>query len=401
MAIDDLLLPAAVHLTGPHAVDVLAPVIAATGSELLSCRTGEMQYRPGSDLVVGYRCEVRTGDTVRTERLFAGTTVAGPPAGTLPVIAESPAGTELVVGVWRWPFDPMLPSLAELAAPRRASALLASIVGDVAGLEIVAFRPTERAVIRVSGSVRTAYVKVVPRASTEPLVRRHMTLAGSGVPAARVLAAGDGWMAMEALAGTTLRDRLKSHDAVLLDPARMIELLDRLSTVAFEGVPPVRSRVVDAMHHGAMLAAVLPSCRELVSSVLDRVTGSAASSSAVATVHGDLHEAQLVVDDTSVIGVLDVDDVGPGDPLDDPATLVAHLRARALASDDERIAAYADLVVDVAARRHDRAALEQRAAAVSVGLATGPFRLQQQRWEVATERLLRSVLTRLDGGSGG
>jgi hypothetical protein len=391
VTIEDPLLPAAAHLTSAAATEVLRPVVAATGGELLSCRTSHVQYRPESDLVVRYRCEIRRGGIDVTDNLLAATTVAGPFAGTLPVEAEAPDGSVLSVGVWRWPFDPILVDLTTMVTPRLAHTHLGDLVGSDAALEVVAYRPTERAVVRVRGTDREIYVKVVPPAATAGLVRRHVTLADAGLPVPRVLAAGNGWIAMESLVGTTLRDRLKNGADRLPPPDRYRELLDVLSDIDLGATTPARSRLADAPHHAAMLGTILPDGCGRLHAIVEQLTAPCASGPLTGTVHGDLHEAQLVVDDTTVTGLLDIDDVGPGDPLDDVGALVAHLRFRAVTSGDRRIDAYAAAVRCALSSSHDDREVDRHIAAVLVGLATGPFRIQQPAWAETTRRVLDLV----------
>ena len=388
VTIEDPLLPAAAHLTGAAASDVLRPVVAAAGGELLSCRTSHVQYRPESDLVVRYRCEIRRGGADVTDTLLAATTIAGPHAGTLPVEAQTPDGRSLSVGVWRWPFDPVLVDLSTMVTPHLADAHLRDLVGREASLEVVAYRPTERAVVRARGTDREIYVKIVPPSVTAALARRHIVLADAGLPVPRVMAMGSGWIAMEALVGTTLRDRLKNGSDPLASPHRYRELLDVLGDLDLGDVTPTRSRLADAPHHAAMLGAVLPDASERLDAIAERLSAGASRRPHTGTVHGDLHEGQLVVDDTTVTGLLDIDDVGPGDPLDDVGALVAHLRFRALTSGDQRIDAYATAVRSALSANYDDSDVDLHIAAVLVGLATGPFRIQQPEWAATTERVL-------------
>lgn len=385
--IDDPLLPAAVHLTGDGAADVLRPAVHASGGRLIGCRTSQVQYRPGSDLVVRYRCRIERDGTTIDDTVLAGTTVGGIPSGTLPIEAESPTGERLVVGVWRWPFDPVLTALETMVTPQLAASHLRDLVGDRPSLEVVAYRPTERAVIRAVGDGRTVYVKVVAPGAVDALVARHDALGRAGLPVPRVEASGSGWIAMEALDGTTLRDRLKAGAVERPAPATYRRLIETIASVALDDLPPVRSRLDDAPHHAGMLAAVVPSLRGRLDDLVDRLAASAPAR-AVATAHGDLHEAQLVVDGEHIIGLIDIDDAGPGDPLDDAGTLLAHLRFRSLTADDPAIAVFADEIRAAMCERFDPAALDHRVAAVLVGLATGPFRLQQDGWAATTEAVV-------------
>jgi aminoglycoside phosphotransferase len=391
VTIQDPLLPAAAHLSGTGASDVLRPVVEAAGGELLSCRTSHVQYRPQSDLVVRYRCEIRRGGIDVTDTLLAATTVAGPFAGTLPIEAAAPDGTVLSVGVWRWPFDPILVDLSTMVTPHLADTHLSDLVGARPELEVVAYRPTERAVVRARGNGREIYVKIVPPASTAALVHRHTVLADAGLPVPRVLAAGSGWIAMESLVGTTLRDRLKQGTGRLPAPDRYRELLDALSRIDLADAAPTRSRLADAPHHAAMLGTVLPDARGRLEAIVERLSAQGPTRTLTGTVHGDLHEAQLVVDDTAVTGLLDIDDVGPGDPLDDVGALVAHLRFRAVTSGDRRIDTYAERVRSALSSNHEPSEIDRHVAAVLVGLATGPFRIQQPDWLATTRRVLDLV----------
>ncbi len=347
-----------------------------------------MQYRPQSDLVVRYRCDIRRDGTMKRDTVLAGTTIAGPHPGTLAVEAETASGGTLSVGVWRWPFDPILPDLAAMVTPGLVDDRLASLVGPNPQLEVVAYRPTERAVVRVDGPAGRLYVKVVPPPTTTSLVERHERLRAAGLPVPRVLAVGDGWMAMSAIEGTTLRDRLKQGVRRLPPAERYTALLDALRSVDLSAMPPVRSRIEDAPHHAAMLGVVLPDARHRLSEIVEGLAAWAAARVPTESVHGDLHEAQLVVDDDSVIGLLDIDDAGPGDPLDDIATLLGHLRFRAVTNDDARIATYVNGVRDAVVAPDAGPSVDARVAAVLIGLATGPFRIQQPDWEATTTRVL-------------
>src|SRR5690606_10582303 len=139
--------------------------------------------------------------------VMAGTTVAGPPPGTLHV-----EGDGLTVGVWQWPFDPSLPGLERAVTPDQAVSLVGECLGGMPTLEVVVYRPTERAVVRASThDGRRVYIKVVPPAIADGLVRRHDLLLAAGLPVPEVVAADPaaGLIVLADLAGPTLRDLLK------------------------------------------------------------------------------------------------------------------------------------------------------------------------------------------------
>ena len=337
--IDDPLLPSAVHLTGPGAFDILSAATARAGGVLEGFTCTNMQYRPRSDLVVQYRATVRWGNkTARKETFVAAATSAGAPTGTVPVVAEAETGT-LEVGVWRWPFDPFLRSLDEVVRRDRARALLANLATGPLEIRVIAYRPTERAVVRATDSDgRTWYFKIVRPERTAALVDRHTTLVAAGLPVPQVAAfdAEAGWIALDALNGPTLRERIKAHSDMWLDADELRGMVRRLRQVDVSQWPGARSRLRDAPAHAAVLATVIPEEVERLTrmSAMFESEINDSGTRPKMPIHGDLHEGQLIVDDDGAItGLLDVDDVGQGDPLDDVATPIAHLLYRATVDD--------------------------------------------------------------------
>jgi aminoglycoside phosphotransferase (APT) family kinase protein len=404
--IDDAVLPAAAHLTGPAVDALLGATVDAAGGQLHDARAVHVQYRPGSDLVVRYQATVTWGGAAPVaETLLAATTARGPLPGTVPMVAETDAGT-LEVGVWRWPFDPILTGLTAAVTPSSAGELLADVVTGPVRLEVVAYRPTERAVVRVTDATgQPCYLKVVDPRRVEDLVARHHRLRAAGLPVPEILAADaeQGWFAMRALEGDTLRLRLKDARPPWPTAEQYLGLLGSLHGVELPGATPVPGRIADAIGHAAMLATVLPDQRPRIERLTEALRAAlpAAEARRGPTIHGDLYEAQLVVGDgNDITGLLDIDDAGPGDPLDDLATVLAHLRYRAdLDRDRTDLVGYADALrrgfaagleagvpgLDVTA---DAADLDLATGSVLVGLATGPFRTQHPDWRQDTRRQL-------------
>ena len=105
----------------------------------------------------------------------------------------------------------------------------------------------------------------------------------------------------------------------------------------------------------------------------------------------------------AITGVLDLDDAGPGDPYDDRATVIAHLIDRVVDVDNaghRRLAEYFGTLRSDFAEQVDLVELDLVIAAVLVGLATGPFRLQRRNWKAAVSRRL-AVAARLATRPGG
>lgn len=387
-------LPAAGHLLGPGADHLVGAGLVELGGELVELVATQVVYRPGSELTVRYDAQVRWGDgPPRGEVLCTGTTRDGAPPGTVPLRAEG-----MEAGLWRYPFDPALPGLAAAVTAPGVAAVAGAFVGADPRLEVKAYRPGRRAVVRAEGNGTEVYLKVVRPGDLDRLVSIHRSLA-EHLPVPEVMA-GDpeaGILVLRALPGTLLRDQLRDDPGRLPSPEHLVETLDWLATVdpPAGSVPP--TPVVEGpAHHIRMIERVLPRASDRLDRLRERLDELVAAETAVGPgaapdrvlIHGDLHEAQLMVAGPLVTGMLDIDGVGPGERADDLGRLLGHLSALALGAGDHRgpIEAY------VARLRQgfgevvgpDRLAL--RAASVAVGLASGPFRVQSAGWEDETLR---------------
>lgn len=411
MTIDDPALPAVRELTGPLAAEVLRPAVTAAGGLLHHASCVHLHYVPGRELVVRYDCDITWGRLRTRDTLLAATAGKAHLPGTLAITAET-ANATLHASVWRWPFDPVVRGLSIATAPPLLADRVGRIMTGPLSVEVVAYRPTERAVVRVTdGTGRTCYLKVLPPSQVGPVAAKHHLLAAAGVPVPEVLLADetDGLLLLDALTGATLRDRIRSGHPVRLDPSDLIRLLDRLSDVAPAAAPgPARApRTRDAVAHAGLLAMLVPEHRPLLHSLGEAFEQADAEVErrSGAVVHGDLHESQLIVDDTgAVTGLLDLDDLGPGDPLDDPAVLLGHLEYRVVAmADHSQDTAHLERCI-AAVREHLSAIhgtgpLDLTVAAVLVGLATGPFRVQAPRWRALTAAVLSVAQRYATGGS--
>jgi len=370
-------LPGAADLLADAGVGRVARFLDGRGFEVHRVEPAQAHYRPGRWLAVCYR-------TAAVER------ASGAPSCAT-VTAECRAGEADLI--WAFPDDPSLPGLAVATDGAHVRRRLRPHPGEVV-VEPLRYRPRRRAVLRyrLDGN-RLLYGKVVtPRRG-----RRLLALAGALRSAGVRLAlpaghAGPGALVVPALPGTPLRDLLLAG-APLPPPERVaalsVELHERCSPLlGSEGPASATRRVVEpatALCAAQLVARLLPSEACAAGRVAEAVIGWAETSPAPEEwiVHGDLYENQIFVDGET-LGLVDLDDLGPGDPLLDAANFSAHLRVLAAAGPPAAavIHGYREELRTAFLRRLDvhPATLAWREAYCLLRLATGPFRVLHPEW---------------------
>lgn len=371
-------------LLGEPAVDLWTAALAPSGASLRALRATSVSLRADGSATVQYAAQLLDAAGRPLRDTLAATTGSRVPAGA--AVLSDGAGTD--VGLWRWPHDPALPALARATSAAAVRSWLPALGVPAGGavLRLRAYRPGRRAVVEVQAPAGRWFVKVVRPAEVEGLVARHRLLAGLPVP--QVLAAAeDGVLVLAERPGTPVR-------AVLDDPrarpsaAVLTDLLDRLPA-ALAGLPRVRGPLERAAGHAAVLGLVVPHLRPRLAALTDALAAADPGDPPLVPVHGDLYEAQLLLEGGRVSGLLDVDGAGAGHRVDDLANLLGHLA-----------------VLGAHGYRHELAAalpwlpaqLAPRVAAVVLGLATGPFRVQGRAWPQATEARLALAEDLLAGG---
>ena len=190
-------------LTGTGAAGVLGAALAHEGARLEQCTVHSVHHRPGAGVSVGYTAVVLEADGRRLTEYLCATTArlsrTNVP-GLIPVLASDGVGP--TIHVWRHPADPELPALVVACTP----SLLSARIGAKVKATMVAYRPTRRAVVRVTwpdGS--TAFAKVLRPPQAAALAQRHRMLTLSGVPAPQVLREDvDGLVMLSTGQGTSL-----------------------------------------------------------------------------------------------------------------------------------------------------------------------------------------------------
>ena len=238
------------------------------------------------------------------------------------VDGAAPEGSRVVatdfgdLGVWRHPNDPELPGLRIAVTPGGLTSILNAVAPNVDAhvVEMITLQPLQRATLCIGRPDDTVYIKVVPLWRVERVADNHRGARAGGVLCPEVLHVDDslGLIVLTALPGRTLAEHLE------------------------EGLPvPTADQIW-----------------QLIETI----------SSAVIT-HGDLHDRQILLDDHGrITGVVDFDDAGDGELLDDLARLIAHVRMRAEThpAQQARIQGIASDLFTTFCRYVDREALAER-----------------------------------------
>ncbi len=271
---------------------------------------------------------------------------------------------EGVARVWIHPADPHLPALAPAAFGHAAEVLLQRLGIVATGMpEIVGYRPGRRAVLRIATAAGTIWVKVVRPRRVERVVQAHAVLRERGLPVPTVRGwSPDGLLVLDDAPGVPATDGG-------WDPAALLDEVDRLRARLAEGDTawPARTSLAGRLSwYTERLRAAHRDARDAVDEIARRADAGMHGEHSVQTIHGDLHLGQLFLDPGSgrIIGLIDVDTAGRGDPADDAAAFIGHAIASAVLTEEDRDAATVWALADGAVRRWAREPRTRALAAV-------------------------------------
>lgn len=375
-------------LLSPEAGELLSAVATAAGGKLVTWRPRHITHEPGRSSVVQYRTQVGWPEGETTRETFVAATGERIPENGAAIFENG--GTR--VAMWRWPHDPYLPGLADALAPANVAALLdeVGLEGGAVQLRTRAYRPGRRAVVEANGSRGRLFLKVLRPDKAEALHDLHRLLS-SHLPVPTSLGwTNRGVVILEARPGQRLRDALRSAKTPPPSPEKITALLDRFPSELNQH-PRRQGLVAAAERHSTVIASTVPSSRPRLDRVMDEIRSKTAHAPrADATpVHGDLYEAQLLVARERISGLLDVDTAGAGSRAEDLANFSAHLSVLALTSDRPKpVTRYGAALLAHAESSFAPEVYRPLVAAAVIGLATGPFRVQETEWEHKTIRRL-------------
>jgi hypothetical protein len=373
--IDDPVLPVD-SLLGDGAPGLLGTAVAGAGGDLCSAEPRQVIYHPGRSLTVRFDAELRwPGAGAQPASLVA--SVGDPPPDGAAIVDDG----DHTVAVWQMPHDPYLPGLALALDPTEVRLLLADLGATVShpSTRLRSYRPGRGATVQVDAGAQRFFLKVVRERAAPRLHQRHMLLADH-VPVPRSLGWSEhGIVVVQALGGSTLRHALL--EGASTPPAyALTTMLDSLPAPQWPTSVPDGWR---SERSAGVVAALLPHLRPRVDALAATLADAEhqAADEPLAPVHGDFHDRQLLVRNDRVCGLVDVDDFGVGQRLDDLATLVGHLSAFARAAPHPRpIEQQAARLLDHFDRCIDPVLLRYRVAAVVLGSATAPFRALEHGW---------------------
>lgn len=286
--------------------------------------------------------------------------------------------------VWRFPFDPQLPGLA-LAC--KASAL-SDFLGTDVEVELLAYRPTRRAVVKATGE-QTYFVKVVPRASVRGVVAR-LTLASESLPTPELVrATDDGVVVSREVPGVPLSRFLASDPTPQEIDAMFVNLRSLLDAMSHRlvSLKPRKAWAQRADAYGVAAAAAFPEISddaiELGKAIRRFVE--VTDYGPVVPTHGDFYEANVFVDPKhwQISGIIDIDTLGPGHRAHDWGCLLGHMSVLEDLS-PARYHGVARIVQrwrDLAAQEVGQAALGASAAGVVLSLVAGPAKARKRGWQ--------------------
>lgn len=387
-------------LTSPEVGELLGAAVEHAGGRLVSWALDHVDANPQQSTTATYSATVAWSYGERDELLGVSARASGPAATDSR--AEIFADGEREVAVWIYPADPDLPGLARAAYTEQMAGILTEsdalgrpVTADEVSLRMIGYRPRRRAVLKVEvgDPPVVLYCKVLRERVFGDVVKRHEVLLAAGVPAPLIAATtADGLLLLRNLPGRPLAKAVFDEP----DPCtaeQLIHVLDAMpmSVSRLERRPPWSDAV---QHYAQMVAAAVPAASDKLDWLVQQVTeGLATIPPGNEPTHGDFHEGQVHVAGGRIVGILDVDTVGPGRRADDLACLIAHLSTiqRMNAAQEAGVHRLIRTWVPVFDTRVDPRELRLRAAAVIISLATGPFRGQEPDWEWETMRMIASA----------
>lgn len=353
-------------------------------------RLQNLLYRPGSWALAGYAAERRWGHWVVEEQF-----------GIELRRDRSPR-------LFRYPDDPYLPGLPRVSSAIEAHEILTQYVKlhpHHVDVEAIRYLPGIHAVlrhtIRWKRGRAVLFARVLPPAKVQQWLGAVKLVKRSGflLPwmAGSWLEGGVIWVA--GVPGQSLRELIRQGTPP--DPEL---ILDGVAPLWSASVPPEAGHVMDlaGAFQGTygLFQQVLPEgeARRLLYQVTAVLGPFAEAWRPAGVAHNDFHDDQLVLTPSGRLALVDFEEAGPGDPLLDVGTFLAHQRWMAHFGEYQGCAVYRERLRQAALARFgwEQRALNLREAFVLFRLASNPVRELRGNWPSYVERGLRLALETLN-----
>lgn len=388
-------LPGSGDLIGSGGNDAVNSFLRARGWIPGLVKPVQALYTPGRALTVRF---VAWGDQMGRQRRFS---ICAETRNRPPITGKD-SSIQGDYHMWEFPHDPLLPHLDRAATLETARQIMAEMDGDPGpvSVETIRYRPGRRAVLRYRSLRRRRalgselFVKVLnPDVGVRSMETAQMITPGPTLDLALPDAMPEpGILVTRPMEGTPFRALLVEGGS-LPAPERVAGILDEVAVLspaprpAADPASTLRRtiRLLTVIDPGS--SAILTNLQQSILELLMQ------HSTSPAVVHGDLYEGQILVGDRFRLGLLDLDDLGHGDPALDAATTTSHLLSLADShpASAPLIMAYRRLLRRAFIERLQipKEALAGREALVMLNLASGPFRVLDSRWPARIRRRVK------------
>ncbi len=290
-------------------------------------RVRQFSYTPGRQAVISYSLEWPLDEYIPSERI---------------TVTLSRQGA---VNLFRFPDDQRLPGLGQAAVPETAIRLINRHVLAVPSrrpllVEVVRYRPGNRAVLRHRLGRSGFYVRVIRPAAVSPLLEAAEVVGQSGFVAPRLAGLWEegGVLWLSEIPGENLRKHLRKDSQP--GPATLLDPLESLWAVSAQpgSAPPFSLQrayqrakesfqyvLRDDQDGQRILACAVQSLEPFVDSWRP-----------CCTAHNDFYDDQMLVLPSGKVALVDFEEAGPGEPMLDAGSFLAHLRWSAAFSRREK-----------------------------------------------------------------
>ena len=307
---------------------ILERFAKSRSEELLQFRQQDTEPT-GDGFIVGYAVQLRGTEGERDASVYVNTSSTAVIDERSLVIPDVQGGR---VAVWEYPHDPALPALSAVSFPEAVGHVLEKFGIRAAGAPVTleAYRPGKRAVFRVDAPDARYFIKVVDPRLVRSIHSLHGTFASHGVRVPASLGYADsGMLLLDRLPGVSAAARITEIGP---DP-RFLASLDELSS-HMARVPlkdyarPSLARRAD--WYASRMREISPRFAARAAALTGQIAviWGDAKQEALVAIHGDMHLGQIFVDPNQpwrILGILDIDTAGIGDPADDRGALYGHV----------------------------------------------------------------------------